>query len=120
MENLFIESTGGSPEVAGNINGEISISGKSMSENAIAFYNPIHTWVNALIDSSVTEIRVKVKLVYFNSSSAKQLLKLLLAIDESGKKAKVIWSSPAGNDMLQERGKEFEIMLDLPFEYHEN
>ncbi|MBL4703867.1 MAG: SiaC family regulatory phosphoprotein [Flavobacteriales bacterium] len=120
MENLFINGTDNCPEIVGEITGEISISGKSMAEDSITFFNPVHDWVKALVGSSVEEITIKIKLVYFNSSSAKQLLKLLLIIDDSEKKAKVIWVFPSGNDLLEERGKEFEIMLDLPFDYLEN
>ncbi len=56
-------------------------------------------------------------LSYFNSSSAKQLLKLLMHIDEVTSNGKVVWMYPENNDTLLERGKELEIMLDLPFEY---
>ena len=30
---------------------------------------------------------------------------------------KIIWNYPADNEFLKERGEEFAIMLDLPFEY---
>jgi hypothetical protein len=64
-----------------------------------------------------TPITVTMDLIYFNSSSAKQLLKLLMGIDEATTNGKVIWMYPENNDTLLERGKELEVMLDLPFEY---
>lgn len=119
MENKIIEATDLSPRIVLDPTGNIEISGKSRMEDASLFYQSVHNWVADYISSSLGSLAVKIKLDYFNSSSAKQLLKLLMVIDEANINGKVIWVYPAGNDVLLERGQELEIMLDLPFEYQD-
>ena len=86
-------------------------------EDASLYYKEVHDWVSDYISSNNGSLTVKIKLDYFNSSSAKQLLKLLMKIDEANVNGSVVWIYPTGNDVLLERGQELEIMLDLPFEY---
>ncbi len=118
MENINIESSEYGPKVILNTSGKIEISGKSMMEDAETFYGPIHTWVDAYIASNEGSFTIEFNLKYFNSSSAKQLLKMLMTIDEAEKlKAEVNWLHPAENDILLERGEELKIMVDLPFNF---
>ena len=117
MENTNLNKTDISPEVKLDISGNIAISGMSMMEDPSEFYLKISNWVNEYISSGNSTLRITFELSYFNSSSAKQLLKLLMAIDEAEIDAKVIWNYPNDNEFLKERGEEFAIMLDLPFEY---
>lgn len=117
MENKIINATEFGPEIILETKGTIKISGKSRMEDAASYYKVVHDWVSAYLRESAQPITVEMNLTYFNSSSAKQLLKLLMDIDKAESSGKVIWMYPADNDTLLERGQEFEIMLDLPFEY---
>jgi hypothetical protein len=119
MENKIIEGTDLNPRISLEMSGNIEISGKSRMEDASLFYKPLHDWIAEYIAGNIGSLSVKIKLDYFNSSSAKQILKLLMTIDEANINGKVIWIYPAGNDVLLERGQELEIMLDLPFEYQD-
>ncbi len=116
MENKIINATELGPEIILEAKGYIKISGKSRMEDASSYYKGAHEWLTEYYKESSDSITVEMNLSYFNSSSAKQLLKLLMDIDSHGS-GKVIWIYPANNDTLLERGQELEIMLDLPFEY---
>ncbi len=117
MENRIIPQTELGPEIIMDTNGSISIAGKSMMEDAAVFYGPCHAWVKDFLQHTPSEVHVNIDLTYFNSSSAKQLLKLLMSIDESDTKSTVYWKYPADNEGMLERGQEFEVMLDMKFKY---
>ncbi len=116
MENKIINATELGPEIILETKGSIKITGKSRMEDASSYYKGTHEWVVEYFKNNNNPITVELNLSYFNSSSAKQLLKLLMDIDSNGT-GKVIWIYPANNDTLLERGQELEIMVDLPFEY---
>ncbi len=117
MENKTINATDLGPEIILEITGEIKISGKSRMEDASLYYKEAQDWLANFLNEINTSITVTMDLSYFNSSSAKQLLKMLMSIDANNAGGKVIWIYPASNDILLERGQELEIMLDLPFDY---
>ncbi len=115
MKALNIASTNFSPTVE-CLNGEVKITGKSVLEDAASFFEPLHLWLKEYIASSDT-IKVEFNLTYFNSTTAKQILKFLMAIDDSGIEADVTWVYPADNEILLERGQEYGIMLDLKIKF---
>lgn len=115
MESKIISATDLSPEVNLDNSGMIKISGKSRMEDASLFYKPAQDWVSEFCKTATNPVTVKFDLSYFNSSSAKQILKLLMSIDESACSGSVVWIYPDKNDTLVERGLELEAMVDLPF-----
>lgn len=117
MENKYIEQTDFGPEIKMDNSGHIQIHGKSMMEDASLYFEPCHTWINEYIQSARAGLLVEIELSYFNSSSAKQLMKMLMVIDDAEIEGRVVWIYPKGNDVLLERGQELEIMLDLPFDF---
>jgi hypothetical protein len=117
MENKIIKATELGPEIILDTSGSIRISGKSRMEDASLYYKEAHDWLAGYLNEMKTFLTISIDLSYFNSSSAKQLLKLLMSLDEADSRGKVIWIYPENNDTLLERGRELEIMLDLPFEY---
>lgn len=118
MDSKRIDATDLGPAISLDATGIVSITGKSRMEDASLYYQETHEWVKNYINEGNTALTVRINLTYFNSSSAKQLLKLLMLLDEANINGKVIWLYPTINDILLERGQELEIMLDLPFEYH--
>jgi hypothetical protein len=120
MTDLFIEATEFGPRIEMKNTGKICISGKSMLEDASSFFSPCFEWVKDFSLHTEDFLIIEIELSYFNSSSAKQILKLLMIVDELTVGSKVCWISPPDNDVLLERGQELEIMLDLPFEFRSN
>ena len=117
MENNTIQATELGPEIRMEVSGMMTIKGRSMMEDASIYYKSCYEWVARYIVEQNKELSVEIDLSYFNSSSAKQLLKILMMLDDSDVSAKIIWVYPSESDVLYERGQEMEIMLDLPFEY---
>lgn len=116
MSDIIIQATELSPKITISQNDGINLSGQSRMEDASNFYAPIHDWLNDNLDS-LSNIQISFELNYFNSSSAKQILKFLMQIDESEIDSQVKWKYPSGNDILKERGEELAIMLDIPFSF---
>lgn len=81
MEKLFIDHTEDTPQVILDIeNKNFSITGRSLPENAVAFYIPIIDWLKQLNKEVIPSFVFNIKLDYFNTASAKQITKLLLTL----------------------------------------
>lgn len=81
MENIILNPTEDTPKVIFNYeDGVYEISGRSLPENAVAFYIPLIEWLRKFNSSNKNEIEFHFKLEYFNTASAKQITKLLLAL----------------------------------------
>ncbi len=118
MEDIKINATELGPEIVLNKKGLVFISGRSMAEDASAYYKQVHEWLRHYIEELGSEsIIVEIDLSYFNSSSAKQLLKLLMSIKNSRLSVKVNWYYPESNLILLDRGKELSDISELDFEY---
>lgn len=122
MENsIRIKATDDTPEVIlDKATNEFRLSGRSLPEDAFAFYSPIIQWLNDYSKSPNENSILTVSLDYFNSSSVKQILELIStfeAIIRSGKTAKVIWCYAADDDLMEIKGLEFQSMTNIPFEF---
>ena len=117
MNVLEIESTTTSPKVTLLPEGKVIFSGKSMMENAIDFYDDIHVWIDNYIAEGKDQLNLEFDFVYFNSTSAKQILKMLMLLDDSSLTCVVDWKHPEDHDILKYRGAELESMLNMEFNY---
>lgn len=98
---------------------EFSLSGRSLPEDAAGFYRPLIAWMREYAKSPNEQTEFQVKLQYFNSSSVKQVLDLLVILEEiiaNGKQAKIIWCYSEDDDLMEIKGREFQGMLNVPFE----
>jgi hypothetical protein len=106
MDNLVIEGTERSPEIRLDVGrNHLSISGESYPEDTFVFFEPI----------------LDIRLVYFNSSSAKALMNLLEMLDAAAARPDVRvcvnWHYQDQDDMMQELGEEFaEDLKNVRFE----
>lgn len=94
MKKLFLDHTEDTPLVELNYEEKIyKISGKSLPENAVAFYLPIINWLKQYGDVHKDPIVFDFRLEYFNTASAKQITKLLLVLQDLSEKIdiKVRW-----------------------------
>jgi hypothetical protein len=129
MDPLIIEATPDSPAIIFNAStNHFTISGESRPENAGKFYSPVIDWIMKLeamafyrkqeMQDDSTLVFV-FKLDYFNSTSAKYILDILLIIKKlSGKgyKTKVEWHYDKRGDDILDAGNEFSKMIDLKFD----
>tara|TARA_B100000401_G_C52800202_1_gene718125 strand:- start:1399 stop:1740 length:342 start_codon:yes stop_codon:yes gene_type:complete len=96
-------------------NSTLKISGISMMEDAIDFYKDVKQTISEFLANRNNELTIEFELSYFNSSSAKQFIQIL-SIIENGK-GKAIWKYPKDHKIMYDRGRELEILVDVPFEF---
>jgi hypothetical protein len=118
MNVLHIEGTAKTP-VINFSDGSLEISGKSIPENSIEFYQPLYNWLDQYGQQPVKSTSLKVRLEYFNTSSSKCLLDVfrkLETIQKSGKSdVTVIWMYEEEDEDMMEAGEDYREIVGLPF-----
>ena len=100
IEDLIISGTNKTPEVkllAGT--GVIEISGKSIPENSVEFYQPVFTWLESYFENPLPKTEARIILEYFNTSSSKCL-----------------WHYETDDEDMMEAGQDYDALVDLPFQ----
>jgi hypothetical protein len=110
MLDLFIQGTDSLPTISFKSNGELSISGRALPEDASSFFAPLCDWVSKL---STQVVQVEINLDYFNTSVSKQLLDFFRLIDKNpaSQVVKVKWMYEEGDDEMLESGEIYQELL---------
>jgi hypothetical protein len=118
MKDLVIKETEKTPSVALSTNGVLKIEGRSIPEDAAKFFKPLLDWTK---DFTASEIRVDIKLEYFNTSSSKFILEMLRLLENNpdNKNILVNWFYEEGDLDVLESGQYFESIIGIPFKYIE-
>jgi hypothetical protein len=127
MKPLSIESTEFTPNVTFNPDKcYFEIAGVSRPENVMGFYDPLIKWlrdyekkVGSYIESA-GEVKLVIKLDYFNSSTSKYLLQVLevfKAYVDAGHKVVVEWYYDEWDDQMLEDGEDLAEAVSLDFEF---
>ncbi|MGD9992360.1 MAG: DUF1987 domain-containing protein [Salinivirgaceae bacterium] len=129
MNPLIIEQTPATPKIHFDFTHKLfEIIGCSRPEDVRIFYMPIIDWLESFklkipeLEKPVNPLEFKFKFDYFNSSSAKFLLDILVLINQihqKGMPIKVAWYFDENDDDMKEVGEELSEVVDLPFEYIE-
>ena len=121
METLRIEQTDDSPLVILDpVDNQFEISGKSLPEDVLDFYQPVLDWLLAYKEEPRPLTIFNIKLIYFNTASSKMLMDIMLILEEmveDGQEVVIRWHSHRIDEDMQEAGKEFEEMIAVPFEH---
>ena len=127
MEKLFIERTECSPEVLlDSDNNVFQIIGESRPENVRKFYEPVFSWFQLFYDTEYVlnnnkEIKLKISLEYFNSTSAKVLFDLFNYFKQQQLSypivISIVWEYDKEDVDMLEAGKEMEELSQIKFEY---
>lgn len=121
MEALNIERTEKTPLVYFSPEeGRFEITGKSIPDDAEAFYRPILDWLDKYVESPVKENVFDVNLDFFNISSSKRLLFILYKLNEiaeAGANIVLRWHYDENDDDMYEVGQDFAFMVKIPFEF---
>jgi len=99
------------------VKGEIKIIGRSIAYNSYEFWNPILTWFFNYIDKPCVQTTLIIQLDYINSSSTKQIVKLLKLANinfSKGQITKVFWYVEKDDTDSYEMGHELKTRLRLP------
>ena len=121
MKTLRIEQTDDSPQVILDQEDKLfEISGKSLPEDVMEFYQPVVDWLREYQKEPLAKTEFNLKLSYFNTASSKLIMDILLIFEEmveEGHKVVIRWHSLRSDKDMQEAGKEFEEMINVPFEH---
>jgi hypothetical protein len=121
LYELHIARSTDTPEVKfTSMDSRLSITGRSLPEDAHAFYKPLIEWANAQSEF-YTERRLIIhfELDYFNSSSGRYLLEFLSTLERKlrpNTKAEIQWYVDKDDELMIEKGEEFQQLIELPFE----
>ncbi len=121
MDTLRLEQTDDSPSILlDKESSQFEISGKSLPEDVVDFYQPVLDWLQTYQSEPNPKTEFNFKLIYFNTASSKLILDILMIFEEmvqEGHEILVKWYSIKSDEDMQEAGKEYEEMVDVPFEH---
>jgi hypothetical protein len=119
MDSLTIASSIKTPEIKFDaFSGKLSLSGRSIPENALEFYTPLFKWVDLYISNPNTLTTVEIKLEYFNTSSSKCLLQILKKLEHllENKSSSIVinWYYEKDDEDMFEAGEDFNTVVGIP------
>lgn len=110
MEVIKIEGTKRTPFVHLDLeNGILEMTGRSMPEDAVGFFQPIIDWFRTYAKSPKENTVLKVTLEYFNTSSSKNLLEIFKSMKDAGNT--VDWHYDWEDEDMQEAGEDFIFII---------
>jgi hypothetical protein len=122
MQVIKIQGSDDTPKVILDANPEnpiFEISGRSLPEDVVAFYEPILEWLDEYAQSPLPKTVFDFKLEYFNTASSKLLLDVLLKLEDmydDGNDVLVRWHYPDDDEDMEEAGEEYADIVEVPFE----
>ncbi|MDB2363651.1 DUF1987 domain-containing protein [Flavobacteriales bacterium] len=116
MNDLILEATDTAPKIHFQSNGNLIMDGESRPENVVKFFEPLMNWMDELKSHEPDHITLDFKLEYYNSSSAKFIMELLLKLNNF-KNVLVKWHYDEMDEDLLESGEEFEKLVNYSFEF---
>jgi hypothetical protein len=96
------------------------ISGHSLPEDVFSFYNPILEWLDNYMKSPNENTEFVLKMSYFNTASSKMIYEILNRLSilyENGHNVRVKWYYADDDEDMEEAGKEYAEMVDIPFDF---
>lgn len=119
MDALIIEKTGDTPKIVlDSTNNVFEISERSLPENANGFYEPVFQWLNEYTANPNPTTRFVFALEYFNTSSAKQIAKILLMLEKLSKSSDVSisWQFKKEDNDMMAAGERYSKLLNMKFD----
>ena len=100
--------------------GYIELKGRSIPNDAEAFYAQILDWLDQYCSNPSTTTKVVMNLEYFNISSSKRILFLLYKLNElvdNGHDVSIEWHYKENDDDMFEVGQDYAFMVKVPFNF---
>lgn len=113
---LYIKGTSKTPEID-FASGNIQISGRSIPEDSLTFFEPIMKWIEDYLKKTEKFTKVSFKIEYINSGSNRFLYKILKQFDESfkdGRNITINWYYEEDDDTIKNLGEDFKDLLEIP------
>ncbi len=121
LEPILLEAHSDTPLVElDKEKGIFRFEGRSLPEDVIKFYTPIQNWFAEYCANPNKETAIHFNLEYFNSSTARIIVKMLIGLEEVRQKGdsavSITWHYRTNDEVMLERGMELKSVLDIPFE----
>ncbi len=121
IDNIYMPATPSTPATDFDYEkGILHLSGRSLENNAVHFFNPLINWVDEYIMHPRLQTTLHLNLEYLNTPSSKCLLTIihkLKYLKDSGRSLTVIWEYDAEDEDMLQNGEVYSAMLQLPFEF---
>jgi len=121
MKPLVLESSQDTPSVILDPrSNQFIFEGTSMPENSKKFFEPIFSWIEAYVENPNEETIVDFKMKYFNTSSTKSILDIMILFKGLAKKGKMLiinWYFFVDDEDMMEAGEGFSKMVRYPFNF---
>ena len=120
MRVIKIQGSDDTPKVILDAdNNTFEISGRSLPEDVVAFYDPILDWLDEYSQNPLDKTVFNIKLEYLKTASSKLLLDVLLKLEDmydAGHDVLVKWHYPDDDEDMEEAGEEYADIVEVPFE----
>ncbi|MBK8807605.1 MAG: DUF1987 domain-containing protein [Bacteroidales bacterium] len=119
MNPVFIEATQDTPSIILNrATNTFIIAERSYPEDAYEFYIPVLHWIEAYCKAANDSTVFEFKLDYFNTTSSKQIFKIMLLLEELSKNKNVIirWYFKGTDREMKTHGEIFSKIITTSFE----
>lgn len=119
---LHIKGSPVTPEIKGDMDGKISITGRSIPENPTSFFEPFMNWLSSYCSSCSTPTEFMFHLDYINSLSMKFIFDMIVQLQElkdKGNEVVILWKYDEGDEEILEEGRLIESKFSLNFIFEE-
>jgi hypothetical protein len=116
LSKLYLKGTSKTPEISLSP-GIISISGRSIPEDSVDFYQPIINWIELYTRQPEHITKVNFRIEYINSGSNRfvyAILKLLDACHRQGQKVFVNWYYEEDDEIIRGLGDDLSSFFKMP------
>ena len=118
MNDLFVKKELETPAIEFNIaEGYLLLEGRSIPEDSIKFYEPLLSLLDQFHKNPKPLLEVDFKLEYFNTSSSKCILEILVLLDkiDKGLSSVIInWFYDEDDEDIYEIGEDYAHFIKLP------
>lgn len=113
MDKYFKKGTENTPAINFDPDlGQLEISGKSIPEDSLGFYEPIMDWLREYVDNPRPTTTFSFKLEYFNTSSSKVLLDIFYILEEIEEGLILNWYCEDSDEDMEETASDFNEVLE--------
>lgn len=116
LEAFIIKAEQDTPEIVMDAGkGKLTFKGRSIPENAVTFFKPVHEWISKYSESPYEITEVTFQLDYYNTASDKQIAKLMLALEKMSETSKIIitWKYIKGDYEMMNDGLKYQELTNL-------
>lgn len=104
------------PRIELRVDGQLFMSGVSVPENSLKFYEPVFEWLGEYKKAPASKIRFEMAIDYLNTASTRALVDIIYELKKlvsDVNQLELIWGYETGDEDMLEFGKELEILADV-------